>query len=116
MIENSGRETRSASAGLLGLRIDELETSALQALDVVDLGTVEILSAHHVDVDGNPMRFEGLVEIAGFVFEEQIIGKTGTSAADDTNSQALTREAFRISDLFDLLCSACGEVQHRTPS
>src|SRR4029078_8519159 len=88
----SGREGGAAAAGALHVGVAELEARAVQALDVVDLGALEVLVAERVDVELDPLVLEGFLEVGGFVLEIEVVREASASAADDPEAKALPVE------------------------
>jgi len=80
---SSGREAATASALARYIRILELEAGALQALHVVDVGSIEVLEAHGINEQGNLMFVEDLVELVGPGVEKEIVGEPRTPPSDD---------------------------------
>src|ERR1017187_9972521 len=75
------RERRAAAAGAFGVRVVELETRSVEPLDVVDLGVLEVLEAHRIDVELHPVRLELLVHVADLVLEVEIVGEASAASA-----------------------------------
>src|SRR5688572_16926911 len=107
-----GAEAGAAAAGALGLRVHELEPRAVQALDVVDLGPLEVLVAHHVDVELHPVRHELLVHVGRLFLEVEVVLEAGAPASDDPDPKALLAEVLGGANLFDLGGGTGGERDH----
>src|SRR5262249_3575571 len=98
------------------VRVAELEAGAVEALDVVDLGPVEVLEAQRVDVELDALVLERLVELGRLVLEVEVVGEARAAAADDTQPQALPQELLCDGDLLDLLCRLLRDGDHPTSS
>src|SRR5690554_4581018 len=105
-----GAEAAPASACGLGLRIDKLKARAVEPLDIIDLRPLEVLVAHHIDIDGHTMRDELLVKLAMLILEEEIVAKARTSTAEHANTERLFGDLLELSNFFDFFCGFGGEL------
>src|SRR5690606_24876753 len=108
----SDREGRAAAAGAGHVRVRELEARAVEALDEVDLGAVEVLVAQRIDVHLDALVLELLVHRGGGVLEVEVVVEPGAPAADDAQAQALAVEPLLRGDLLNLRGSLVGDRDH----
>src|SRR5262245_12472946 len=64
----------TAAAAALGVRVVELETRAVNAFDVIDLGIFEVLERERVDVELHAVRLVLLVHLLDLVLEVEVVG------------------------------------------
>src|SRR5438093_5089303 len=90
---NTKRTTATASAG--NIRISELETGAMQPLDVIDLGSVHIKEACLIDKYLQPIKLKyGVALVIAVFIETHTVLETGATPTGDLNTQAGIR--FRL--------------------
>jgi hypothetical protein len=65
------------------LRVVELEARALERLDIIHFGAIEIQQARLIHVDFQTVVVEGLVQHVRLVFEGHRIAEPGAAAAYD---------------------------------
>src|SRR5512140_808334 len=106
-------ERRAAAARRLHVRIVELESGALQALDVIDLGPDQIHEAHLVDDALHALDLELAIDL-GRLVEVEVVREAGTPTTDDAQAQRHgVLDPFRLADLVDLGGGDRGEDEHR---
>src|ERR1019366_7176686 len=108
------RERRAAAAGALGVRVVELEARSVEAYDVVDLGVLEVLEAHRIDVELHAVRLELLVHVAALVLEVEVVGEPGAPSTDHAQSQPLPGEGLGLGDFANLGGGLLGDRDHVT--
>src|ERR1019366_7474706 len=106
------RERRAAAAGALGVRVVELEARSVEAFDVVDLGVLEVLEAHRIDVELHAVRLELLVHVADLVLEVEVVGEASAASADHAQAEPLPAKGFGLGDLADLRGGLLGDRDH----
>src|SRR5688500_6304653 len=105
LTEDSDVERRAASTRRLYIRILELEPSALQALDVVDLGADQVHEAHLVVNALDALHFERAIHFGGLV-EVEVVRESCAAATDDAQAQRhVGLDPLRFADLVDLRSS-----------
>jgi hypothetical protein len=100
---------RSATAGRNHVRVIDLEASALQPFDVVDLGAEDELHADFVDDDGDAVDLEDVVLVLGLVEGERVLEAGATAAADGDAKRLLGTLGLPAKQLADLLGGLVGE-------
>src|SRR5512132_4167115 len=78
--EDSGGERRAAAAGRRGVRITDHELRALEVFLVVDLGTRQVLDAHRIDQQADPLVQDAGVALFRVFVEREAILETRTAA------------------------------------
>src|ERR1041385_3876843 len=109
----SGREALPAGAGVLDVRVVELESGAHQALDVVDLGAAGQHHALEVDDEPDAVRLDDLVAGDPGLAELHEIGVPRTAAAAHADAQADVRRAAPREQLLHLVRRNRRERDHR---
>src|SRR6266516_4467060 len=80
-VRGSGREALSACAGVLHVRVVELESGAHEALDVVDLGAAQQHHALEIDDQADAIRLDDLVAADARLAELHEVGVPRTAAS-----------------------------------
>src|SRR5580692_3687169 len=80
-------ERRTAAAGALHIRVLELESRALERLNVIYDAPIQVHDRGRIDVDLKAVKIKGLIHHACAVFELHGVGEPGTTAAHDTYAQ-----------------------------
>src|SRR5512132_1028409 len=109
------RERRAAAARALHVGVAELEAGAVEALDVVDLGPLQVLVAERIDEELDALVLERLVHVGGLVLEVQVVREASATAADDAEPQALAAEILGAGNLVNLLGRLFCDRDHPTP-
>src|SRR5687768_2196125 len=106
-------ERGAASTRRLYIRVLELEASALQSFDVIDLGADEVHEAHLVDHALHARGLELTIDLARLV-EVQIVGEPCAATTDDAQAQRhVGLDGLSLADLVDLRCGHRGNAEHR---
>src|SRR4030095_1158837 len=105
-------ERGAAAAGRLRLRILDLETAAVQPVDEVDGGCLQVLRADGIDEHLEGAAVDDEVRGAAPLRERQAVREAGAAAADHLNAQALADLVLRRHDLRYLLLRLLGHLQH----
>src|SRR5207302_4885591 len=92
-------ERTPAAAGALHVGIVELESSAFQRLDVIDLHSVQVHRAHLIHGYLQAIKVEDLVRLGGIVFERHVILETRAAAAHHRHAQGSRRSEEHTSEL-----------------
>jgi len=94
---------------MVGFGIGNLETSAVQAIDVIDQRSIKIIRAETVDQNLNPVGVMDEVVVAFFI-ENQAVLHSGAAAIFDINAQHFA-DVFRLLKHFPhVVCSALSDA------
>src|SRR5499427_3157235 len=116
VLRRSGGEALAAGAGVLHVRVVELESGAHQALDVVDLGAAQEDHALQVHDQPDAVRLDGLVARDPGLAELHEVGVPRTAAAAHADAQADVRRAASREQLLHLVRRDRRERDHRRSS
>src|SRR5690606_33781040 len=105
-------EGAAAAAGPGDIRVSELEAGAVDAFDVVNFGSVEVLITQRIDVHLHTVGLEELVHFGRLVFEVEVVLEPSAPAADDAEAEPLILESLCKGDLTDLLSRIGGDRNH----
>src|SRR5580692_6950179 len=106
------RKRGAAAAATLDVRVVELETRPVLALDEVDLGRLEVLKAQGVDVELYAVRLELLVHFSDLVLEVEIVGKARAAPAYDAEAETLALQALSGGNVLDFRSGFFGDRDH----
>jgi len=103
----------AATAGALNVRIIELEASALDGFDVIDLDAFQIHRAHLIDRDLEPVEIDHFIGFIGRVFKSHVVLETGAASADDGNAQRHRYRILHAHDFLDLGAGSGSQTNHK---
>src|SRR5581483_6867312 len=108
----AGLEAVAAAAGLDRVGVVDGEAAAHELVDVVDLGSLEVLGGEAVDVDLEAAEVDDLVVLAGRVLvETHAVGEAGAPTGLDEDAQA-DRRALGANQLLELREGGVGDVDN----
>src|SRR6266568_7265490 len=109
-------ERATAAAGGLHVRVVELETRAVEPLDVIHLGAEEVHQAHLVHDELDAVRVEDLVAVLRIV-EIKVVREPGAPAPDHAHAQPHGGlDALSLADFFHFFGSHRTQIDHGCPS
>lgn len=82
------RKRRAATAATSRIRVRKCESRSHDASNVIDLDTVQVLTAKHIDEELDALLVKNEVALARILFNIQTVLKTRTSAGDDPNAKS----------------------------
>jgi hypothetical protein len=113
MTEELDAERTAASASALHVRVIELEASALDGLDVVDLDAFQVHRTHLIDRDLEPVKIDHFIGFIGRVFKSHVVLETGAASADDGNAQRHRYRILHAHDFLDLGAGSGSQTNHK---
>ena len=94
------RERLSAAAGLVRIRIDELEIAAHQIFLKIELRALEIDRALGIDDHFHAVEFVHLIVLADLFIEVDRIAQSGAAATLHAKAEPAFRDALDINEAF----------------